>query len=160
MILRLILLESTQVTKSSMFRVTMNAGSVTTSVPTRTWPCSMNVVAYQSSQFYDSHQCPHADQTITKHRHPPIRDAEKTYSFNSLNQPRPNHQNRQPPPTKRRNSNLPLNTRQPRTLLARLFQNPHPPQLLQQLRLKLLAHGIRVRVQLGELVRKLADRSA
>ena len=36
--LRLILLVSTQVTKSSMFLVTWNAGLVTVSVPTRTWP--------------------------------------------------------------------------------------------------------------------------
>lgn len=48
--LRLILLESTQVTKSSIFLVTRNAGSVTTSVPTRTCPCSMNVIAYSHYQ--------------------------------------------------------------------------------------------------------------
>ena len=43
--LRLILLESTQVTKSSMPLVTRKAGSVTTSVPTLTWPCSINLIA-------------------------------------------------------------------------------------------------------------------
>lgn len=48
-IFRLILLESTHVTKSSMFLVTRYAGSVTTSDPTRTWPCSMNVTAYPST---------------------------------------------------------------------------------------------------------------
>lgn len=37
---RLILDVSTQVTKSSMLRVTRNAGSVMVSGPTRTWPCS------------------------------------------------------------------------------------------------------------------------
>jgi hypothetical protein len=59
----LILEESTQVTKSSMFLhrsvygviasfhnrnshlVTKKAGSVTTSVPTLTWPCSINLLA-------------------------------------------------------------------------------------------------------------------
>jgi len=41
----LILLESTQVIKSSMFRVTKNAGSVMTSGPALTWPCSMKLFA-------------------------------------------------------------------------------------------------------------------
>ena len=36
---------STQVTKSSMLLVTKNAVSVIGSVPTRTWPCSINFVA-------------------------------------------------------------------------------------------------------------------
>eukprot|EP00955_Chlamydomonas_euryale_P066700 359620-Chlamydomonas_euryale.AAC.6 len=43
--LRLILEVSTHVTKSSIAFVTWNAGSVTVSVPTRTWPCSINVHA-------------------------------------------------------------------------------------------------------------------
>jgi len=41
----LTLLLSTQVTKSSIPLVTKNAGSVTTFGPTRTCPCSMNVIA-------------------------------------------------------------------------------------------------------------------
>lgn len=45
---RLILLESTHVTKSSMLRVTRYAGSVTVSVPTRTCPCSINLLAWAS----------------------------------------------------------------------------------------------------------------
>ena len=43
---------------------------------------------------------------------------EKTHSLNSLHHPRPNHNNRQPPPTKSRNSNLLLNLRQPRPLFS------------------------------------------
>lgn len=84
----------------------------------------------------------------------------QTHSLNSLNHPRPHHQHRQSPPTKRRNGNLPLNPRQPSPLLARLLQNPHPPQLIQHLRLELLAHGVRVWVQLGEFVRELPERAA
>ena len=42
---RLTLLSSTQVTKSSMFLLTKKAGSFTTSVPTLTCPCSMNLFA-------------------------------------------------------------------------------------------------------------------
>ncbi|RUP43710.1 hypothetical protein BC936DRAFT_136830 [Jimgerdemannia flammicorona] len=41
----LILLVSTQVTKSSMFLLTRNAGSVMVSGPTRMWPCSTKVTA-------------------------------------------------------------------------------------------------------------------
>lgn len=37
---------STHVTKSSKVRETKNAGSLTTSVPTRTWPCSIKSVAF------------------------------------------------------------------------------------------------------------------
>lgn len=37
---------STHVTKSSSVRDTKNAGSFTTSVPTRTWPCSIRSVAF------------------------------------------------------------------------------------------------------------------
>lgn len=44
-ILRLILEVSTQVTKSSIVRVTRYAGSLMVVGPTRTWPCSMKVVA-------------------------------------------------------------------------------------------------------------------
>jgi len=44
-IVRLSLEVSTQVTKSSMCRVTRNAGSVIVSGPTLTWPCSTNFTA-------------------------------------------------------------------------------------------------------------------
>jgi hypothetical protein len=44
---RLSLEVSTQVTKSSMFLVTRNAGSVIVSGPTRTCPCSTYVTAYK-----------------------------------------------------------------------------------------------------------------
>jgi hypothetical protein len=86
------------------------------------------------------------------------REERGTYSLNSLHHPRPNHNNRQPPPTKRRNRNLALNPRQSRPLLTTLLQQPHPPQLIQNLALELLAQRVTVRVQLRELVGELAQR--
>jgi hypothetical protein len=82
----------------------------------------------------------------------------RTYSLNSLHHSRSNHNNRQPPPTKRRNRNLALNPRQTRPLLPTLLQQPHPPQLIQHLGFQLLAQRVTVRVQLGELVGELPQR--
>jgi hypothetical protein len=42
-------------------------------------------------------------------------------------------------------------------LLARLLQQSHPPQLIQNLGLELLAQRVRVRIELGELVGELAE---
>lgn len=41
-----------------------------------------------------------------------------------------------------------------------MLQNPHVPQLIQQLRLEFPANGVGLGVQLGKLVGELAQRSA
>lgn len=92
--------------------------------------------------------------------HPKPNPHTATYSLNSLNHARAHHEDSQSATAQRRNCNLALDLGQTGALLAGLLQDSHAPQLLQQLGFELLAQRVCVRVQLGELVGELAQRTA
>ena len=87
----LILLESTQVIRSSIFRVTKNAGSVMTSGPALTCPCSMKPFAYS---YHSTISASFKTQNPRTRR-----DTDSTYRLHRVRHMEPRHHDAQPPTT-------------------------------------------------------------
>lgn len=83
-----------------------------------------------------------------------------THSLDSLHHSRAHHEDSQSAPTQSGNSDFALDLGQTCALLARLLQDTHAPQLVQELGFELLAQWVGLGVQLRELVGELTQRSA